>query len=53
MPYLWRAHSVRTKPSGHFFLIIGPKYANIKRGAELVIAKMITPCTPVIVASSG
>ena len=33
MPYLCLVHSVRTKPSGHFFLMIGPRKAKIRSGA--------------------
>lgn len=31
-PYRWRVHSVRTKPSGHFRRMTGPRAANISKG---------------------
>ena len=33
-PYRCLVHSVRMKPSGHFFLMIGPKNANIMSGSD-------------------
>ena len=53
MPYLCLVHSVRTNPSGHFFLIIGPRKAKIKSGAAELNAYTINPWTPAIVASCG
>lgn len=32
MPYRWRTHSVRTKPSGHFLRMMGPSAAKISSG---------------------
>ena len=34
MPYLCLVHSVRTKPCGHFFRIMGPRKPKIKIGKD-------------------
>lgn len=34
-PYLCLVHSVRTKPSGHFRRMMGPKTPKINNGREL------------------
>ena len=33
-PYLCLVHSVRTNPSGHFFLMIGPRIPNTSSGKD-------------------
>lgn len=52
-PYRWRVHSVRTNPSGHFRLMMGPTAAKAKRGRADDRAYTTTPWTPARVASSG
>lgn len=52
-PYRWRVHSVRTKPSGHFFRMIGPRAAKTSSGSAEVSAYTTTPWTPAMVASCG
>ncbi len=43
MPYLCLAHSVNTKPSGHFLRMIGTRVAKASRGNVDEMAYMITP----------
>ncbi len=38
MPYLCLVHSVRTNPSGHLLLMIGPITAKIRSGAAVLKA---------------
>jgi len=34
IPYLCRVHSVRTNPSGHFFLMMGPRKPKTRSGKD-------------------
>ena len=52
-PYLFLVHSVKTKPSGHCFLMVGPKMPNINIGKDDENAYIIKPWTPVMVDISG
>lgn len=42
-PYRWRVHSVRTKPSGHFLRMMGPRAAKASSGRAEVSAYTTTP----------
>jgi hypothetical protein len=52
-PYRCLVHSVRTNPSGHLRLMIGPSSPKIRRGREEESAYTSRPCTPAIVAIWG
>lgn len=43
VPYRCLVHSVRTKPSGHLFLMMGPSTAKASRGRAEARAYVITP----------
>ena len=53
MPYLCLVHSVRTKPSGHFLLITGPRSPNTMIGRDDDKVYTTKPCTPAIVEICG
>lgn len=50
IPNLLMTHSVRTNPSGHFFLMIGPKNAKMNIGNEPANEYTNKPCKPSILA---
>jgi hypothetical protein len=49
-PYLRLVHSVKTNPSGHLRLMIGPRKPKTRSGREDERAYTTNPCTPQIVA---
>lgn len=53
IPYRCLVHSVRTNPSGHFLLMIGPSSPNIIKGSDDAMAYITNPWTPAIVEISG
>jgi len=53
IPNLCLTHSVKTNPSGHFLLIMGPKYANPKIGIDPQRVYTNKPCNPDILPISA
>ena len=52
-PYRSSVHCVRTKPSGHFLLMMGPRAAKMSSGNPEESAYTSSPCTPAIAAMFG
>jgi len=53
MPYLCLVHSVKTNPSGHFLLIMGPRSPKTMIGKDDDRVYITRPCTPAMVEICG
>lgn len=52
-PYLCLVHSVKTNPSGHFFLMTGPSVPKTMIGKDEERVYTTKPCTPAMVEICG
>ena len=50
IPNLCLTHSVKMKPSGHFFLMMGPNMANPRMGIAPQSVYTSNPCNPAMFA---